>query len=475
MPMLPIILDASFQRLGVVDDYISFIWTRRYYVCGDFELCVPLSSKALSALQVNRYIVRDDADDVGIIERIAVSKDEADHEAMIVSGRFLPSILGRRIIAKQTQVGGTIEACVKKLINENAINPTIAARAIPNLSFGTFTGASATMQQQFTGTNLLEAISAICESNGLGMKMKLNAAGNGFLFSLFGGVDRSYNQETNPYVIFSTDYDNLYSSEYEESYSDIVTDVLVAGEGEGLDRKTIWAAKNANSGLGRYELFADARNASTNNGEISDGVYLQQLKEDGLESITSFTQAFAGEVSLANYDLGIDLDVGDMVVIENSRWGIGMNARIIEIIESTDESGVYNAVPTFAPMLSSGYVHDDNAYILNESSLVLMSEQDDALILEGTSFDPIGSEYASAKRISELDEALAANDDDYFALATASETKKFAYGTLKSDLLDYDKLGNKPSIENVVLQGDKTFSALGLNALTNSEIESLLT
>lgn len=39
---------------------------------------------------------------------------------------------------------------------------------------------------------------------------------------------------------------------------------------------------------------------------------------------------------------------------------------------------------------------------------------------------------------------------------------------------DYNVLRNKPSIENVVLVGNKTFPDLGLNNLTNMEIEHLL-
>ncbi len=39
---------------------------------------------------------------------------------------------------------------------------------------------------------------------------------------------------------------------------------------------------------------------------------------------------------------------------------------------------------------------------------------------------------------------------------------------------DYEDLSNKPSIESVTLQGNKTFSDLGLEALTNEEIEALL-
>jgi len=39
---------------------------------------------------------------------------------------------------------------------------------------------------------------------------------------------------------------------------------------------------------------------------------------------------------------------------------------------------------------------------------------------------------------------------------------------------NYAALTNKPRIENVVLTGNKTFSDLGLNALTNLQIEQLL-
>lgn len=40
---------------------------------------------------------------------------------------------------------------------------------------------------------------------------------------------------------------------------------------------------------------------------------------------------------------------------------------------------------------------------------------------------------------------------------------------------DYNDLENKPSIESVPLVGDNTFIQLGLQSLTNQEIEALLT
>lgn len=39
---------------------------------------------------------------------------------------------------------------------------------------------------------------------------------------------------------------------------------------------------------------------------------------------------------------------------------------------------------------------------------------------------------------------------------------------------DYNDLRNKPSIEGVELEGDKTFEELNLQSLTNQELEAML-
>jgi hypothetical protein len=344
--MLPVVADASFNRLCVVDEYISFIWARRYYDVGDFELVISMAAPSRQYIAKGNYVIRDGLSEIGIIEHIAITNDLNNQETMVVTGRFLTSVIGRRIIAQQTQVSGTIEACIKKLVNENAISPTDPNRKIPGLQYGIWAIPATTMEQQFTGKNLLEVMQDICKQYDIGFRIDLTDS-NAFSLVLYTGVDRSYDQSANPYVIFSDQYDNLASSDYSEDYQSVVTDVLVAGEGEGLERKTVWASNATNSGLDRYELYVDARNASTNDGQITDTVYFAQLKEEGLENIVSVVQAFAGSVYLTNMTLGEDFDVGDIVVIENTKWGISANARLIEVIESVSEAGVYSVTPTF--------------------------------------------------------------------------------------------------------------------------------
>lgn len=345
--MIPIILDTQFHRIAEIDYYSSFIWATRYYTCGEFELCVPVDENTTTIFKNDYYVIRDDDPaHMGVIEKIKIEKLKDDKERAIISGRFLSCFLGRRIIAVQTQVYGSVQSCIQTLINQNAISPSIAARTIPNLIFSSEVQSSYTMQAQFTGDNLLEAISEICRTYGIGFKTMLNSNGK-FEFTLFEGTDRSYAQSVNPYIVFSNDYDNLISSEYEESKQDMVTDVLIAGEGEGLDRKTLWATKEAPTGLGRYELYQDARNASTNEGEISDEVYYQQLRGEALESITTFTSAFAGQVDFSNIRFGTDINIGDICTIKNNRWGLSINVRLVEVIESVSESGKYTITPSF--------------------------------------------------------------------------------------------------------------------------------
>lgn len=47
-------------------------------------------------------------------------------------------------------------------------------------------------------------------------------------------------------------------------------------------------------------------------------------------------------------------------------------------------------------------------------------------------------------------------------------------GQMNNTVSDYDLLKNKPCIESVCLDGNKTFAQLGLTKLSNSDIETIL-
>ena len=89
--------------------------------------------------------------------------------------------------------------------------------------------------------------------------MVLNSS-NVFEFSLYAGLDHSYQQTTNPYVIFSPEFNNIITSTYTEDDIPFKNVALVAGVGEGDERVTI--SVGSASGLDRRELYVDARDIS---------------------------------------------------------------------------------------------------------------------------------------------------------------------------------------------------------------------
>lgn len=351
--MIPIIMNKDFERIAIYEDFSSFIWISRYYRVGDFEIVVPADQDHIDLFQPGYYICRDDDINVGIIEDFSISVDEDQHEQMIVTGRFLPCILGRRIIYPVVKCTGTVSEGVKKLIDACIVNPSMTARKISNFTVRD-TNFTEDLKTQYTGKNLLETIEEICPSTGIGFNTVIED-GN-FVFYLYKGTDRSYAQSENPWVVFSDEYDNLVSAAYNYNSSSQITDVLTAGSGEGENRLSVWSNLLGNkSGLDRYEAYNDQRNVQYEpleggtSEEIADHFndYINDLRELGREQQTVITEALEGEVYFDNIQYRTDVNIGDMVVIRNKKWGVSINSRLIEVIESVDESGAYQIVPTF--------------------------------------------------------------------------------------------------------------------------------
>ena len=344
---LPIIADKNFIKLGTLDDYTSFIWTTRYYSAGDFELTVGVTEDAAAWLIIGNYVMHSgDSTNIGIIESVEADISEQQAYLIIARGRFLPAILGRRIIAEQTQLTGNLASGIYSLIDDAIISPVISSRTIDNFIIERSYEGTETVNAQFTGDNLLEAISSLCLEYDLGFNVKYE--GGNFVFFLYKGTDRSYAQDVNPHVIFSDQYGNLLSAQLIEDTTEKTTDVLVAGEGEGLDRRTVWVSNTEQpTGLERFELYADSRQIRSNDGAISDAQYMAQLAEEGMEQLTEYTTAFSGIVDFVNVVYGRDVFMGDICTVENSKLGKYVNARLVEVIECIGETGQYTILPTF--------------------------------------------------------------------------------------------------------------------------------
>lgn len=338
--------NQNLECVGLIDSFISVIWAPRYYQAGDFELYLDATERNIGLLQKGYFLTRTDSETVMIVENISLDTDAEAGQFMTVSGRSLESILGRRIIWQQTNLSGRVEEGVRRLISENAINPSIPSRKIKRLKFGPLQGFTDLFEMQVTGDNLLTCISEICKTYGMGFKIILDEDLN-FIFHMYRGQDRSYKQTTNPYIVFSPEFDNILKSGYKMNAQNFKNVALIAGEGEGLERRTQVVGEY--SDLDRYELYVDARDISSNNGELTEAEYNQSLMQKGMDSLAenTTTESYEGEIETrVGYKYGRDYFLGDTVQVRNE-YGMEAAPTIIEVIESEDESG-HKVIPTIA-------------------------------------------------------------------------------------------------------------------------------
>lgn len=350
--------------IGIIDTAISVIWHSVYFGVGDFEIHAKATPEIVSLLQAGNYVTRPNNDEVGIVEKIYLPENIDDGATITASGRFVKSLLDRRLIYnlsgnsnKATILSGKVENAVREVVKNNAINCTFDSnRNIAGLALGDLAGFTAKIvdengnaaEKQVSYQNLLEYTDGVLEEYGLSAKCMLQ---NGvFLYTIYNGVDRSINNsDGNTPVIFSKEFDNLASSEYTYDATTEKNVALIGGEGEGVDRFYSLIG-SANSGFNRREIFVDASSISKkykddNDVEqtYTDAQYKAMLDAEGKQNIATLviTETLDGtlDATNGNYIYGRDFALGDIVTVQNNNIGIYMNVRIREALEYQNENG----------------------------------------------------------------------------------------------------------------------------------------
>lgn len=259
------VLNTNTLKIANIDVYESLIWTDRYSKCGDFELCLPITGSIPWYLQQENMIINNQSEHVMIIETIETISDAETGNHLKVSGRSLESILDRRIIWGQQSFNGNLQNGIETLLNSCFISPTDEKRKVERFIFKPSTDPAITeltFEAQYCGDNLLDVIEKLCSDYGLGYKITLDCDLRQFIFELYVGTDRSYGQMENPYVVFSPEFETIINSNFLESSTNYKNVVLVAGSGEGANRKTATVGSDTVVGLGRREVYVEASDVS---------------------------------------------------------------------------------------------------------------------------------------------------------------------------------------------------------------------
>lgn len=318
------IYNPSLQLQGVIDEFSSLIWLRRYQMPGEFELRTPYAAESKRLLIPENIIQRYDGEetvDAGVIENIVMTSDE-----IVVKGRFLESYLDRRLIKATTYYSGNVEDSIRSIISNMV--------AIPLLELGTDHGLTETLDFQATYKSVLNIVQKACKATALGFRIRPDFSARKMYFEVYKGADRTSSSAAK--VIFSEKYDNLLNESY--SYdstnyrtkafvSQLINDVRVAysvGSGTGLDLREF-----------HHPTTVDTNNKTS--AEIEASMKTQGQRALEAKVITeSFTFATDAE---SPFRYRGDYDIGDLVHVKHIAWNIDLSLRIAEIEEDHQSGG----------------------------------------------------------------------------------------------------------------------------------------
>ncbi|WP_434292004.1 siphovirus ReqiPepy6 Gp37-like family protein [Clostridium botulinum] len=359
------IFNRDLELKGILDTFTFLRWIRRYFKSGEFELHCALDSSTLELLKRDNVVYKKNDVEAGYIETRQLKIGEDGQEYLEIKGKFLTNYLDRRISWDRVNFSGKTEDLMRELVYYNTINPTNLYRKIPNLILGDLKGFNEDIKYTNSFGNIIEQLENISNTNNLGYRNLLDIKNRLIKFDVYKGVDRTINNGTTSPCIFSRDFENILEQEYMDSLNNYRNTTLIAGAGEGKDRK-ITSIENG-KGLDRYELYVDARDITdkeekkkmiadydeegnvtgeheeTEEVEIPWERYKPLLLQRGKEKLSECEEikTFDSKINTnGNNVYKKDFDLGDRVTIVDKKWGIKIDTRITEIEEVYEEKGL---------------------------------------------------------------------------------------------------------------------------------------
>ena len=230
----------SLELVGLLEIQRSVIWEEKAFSAGSFSVESLITDESRELLAPDN-IIWIEGSTAGIIEYINQESDETG-PYISVKGRTLTGILDWRVLYGRYNMSGTVPEIMRRLVDDCCVHPTrgnIEARKIPGLVLTDAPAGGASIRVQKTGGSLLEALEELGEAYQVAFGVRFNPAVPQMEFWTNPGVNRSVGQDVNEPVFYSTELDDVLSSEYSYDSGDYRNVAYVAGEGEGDDRVVI--------------------------------------------------------------------------------------------------------------------------------------------------------------------------------------------------------------------------------------------
>lgn len=336
------VYDTNFELQRIIENHVSLLWRRCYNEVGQFSLTCPATNANIEALQLGRIVWFEGKVEAGIIESRTMDQNRTAN-TLVVSGRFLESLMDRRLIRPTLNYSGTVEGAMRQILEDAVPLPMVELEEAheweEEVSF------------QATYKNLLEYEKKLAKSANYGFRFRPDFVEKKIIFEIYQGLDHSLQQNDRARVIFSEDFANMTSTHYQESDQLFKTVCYVGGEGEWRDKEIVVSGDDTLEGWARREVYHDASDLTSEGLTIAQ--YRATLAQRGAEYLESngLAMAFSCETNPnGNFIYGLHYDLGDIVSVRKESWGVEDHQRITEITEIY-EHGLPTIEPTFGTPL----------------------------------------------------------------------------------------------------------------------------
>ena len=314
------IIDREFNFLGQIDNYKSFMPTKKWHGIGGFELHLHEDTAHADKLQKENIIFTTERKAYVILHREIESKSGK----MVVKGLELKSYLGRWLVfPPEGQAYYRVNSDIESIMKEY-VTATLVRKGIANIVVAENQGRGTKTVYQTRYKNLADELEKLSLVSGLGWDIILDIENNQFIFDVIEGEDRTANQDILPPAIFSIEYDNIAEQKLIESRLGYANTAIVAGQGQGVGREIVVVGEG--EGFDSIETFVDARDLENS----------ADLPERGQQKLAEVQEIFTFDSRvLTDKNLIYEEDF----TIKNDRWNISTDRKITEITEIYEKDG----------------------------------------------------------------------------------------------------------------------------------------
>lgn len=354
------ILDSTFRRTTVIDDFVSMIWTERYAAWGDFELVVFSTIDNRRLLSAGLRLAMSHSYRVMTIEIVEDSTDSEGRSTLKVTGRSLEAMLEDRVARATFQnltqlpkwpMYGKPADLMRSIFNLICRrNTMIDEDNIPFITDGTIFPVPTIPEPDDEITVELEIISVykalqdIGNTFNLGFRLVRNFDKSELYFDVYTGDDRTTLQSINAPVVFSPELDNLTNVRHLTSISNYKNVCYVFHKNGALVVMADGVSPNT-EGFERRVMSLTVTDIDMEMGPELNAILAQRGREELAKNRS--VSAFDAELPINNtYVYERDYRLGDIVEMRTAD-GLTNQMRVVEQIFVSDAEGE-RSYPTLA-------------------------------------------------------------------------------------------------------------------------------